>query len=43
MLSQMVGNYKFALFFYIHIPNTYITTYLDIIVHNKKTRKSSKH
>jgi len=27
----------------IFVPNTYITTYLDTIIHDKKLGKSSKH
>ena len=39
----MVGNYKYTIFLYIQIPNIYITTYVDTIVHNNRTRQSSKH
>lgn len=43
MLGQMVGGFNFILFSYIQILNTYITSYLDTIILNKKLGKSSKH
>jgi len=43
ILGQIVGSFKFVLFLYIKIHDTYITTYLDTIIHNKKLGKFSKH